>query len=163
MSTPDLSVTEGSQGLEVENLRKSYKTRVVIRDFSMSLNRGEVVALLGPNGCGKSTTFYSIAGLVYPEGGHVKIDGRDVTGLTMYRRAKLGIGMPRQEPNQPYPDLNPNLNPNQLARALGHLNARAVIGHTHRDQHRDDAVYRGHDDNVLPDGVAKGLADLGHH
>ena len=97
MSTPDLSVTEGSQGLEVENLRKSYKTRVVIRDFSMSLNRGEVVALLGPNGCGKSTTFYSIAGLVYPEGGHVKIDGRDVTGLPMYRRAKLGIGYLPQE------------------------------------------------------------------
>lgn len=42
MSTPDLSVTEGSQGLEVENLRKSYKTRVVIRDFSMSLNRGKL-------------------------------------------------------------------------------------------------------------------------
>jgi len=97
MSTPDLTLTEGSQGLEVENLRKSYKTRVVIRDFSMSLNRGEVVALLGPNGCGKSTTFYSIAGLVYPEGGHVKIDGRDVTGLPMYRRAKLGIGYLPQE------------------------------------------------------------------
>lgn len=97
MATPQLSVTEGSQGLEVQNLRKSYKTRVVIRDFSMSLNRGEVVALLGPNGCGKSTTFYSIAGLVYPEGGHVKIDGRDVTGLPMYRRAKLGIGYLPQE------------------------------------------------------------------
>ena len=97
MSTPDLTLTEGSQGLEVENLRKSYKTRVVIRDFSMSLNRGEVVALLGPNGCGKSTTFYSIAGLVYPEGGHVKIDGRDVTSLPMYRRAKLGIGYLPQE------------------------------------------------------------------
>ncbi|MCG7494007.1 LPS export ABC transporter ATP-binding protein [Thalassobius sp. Cn5-15] len=97
MATPDLTLTEGSQGLSVENLRKSYKTRVVIRDFSMSLNRGEVVALLGPNGCGKSTTFYSIAGLVYPEGGHVKIDGRDVTGLPMYRRAKLGIGYLPQE------------------------------------------------------------------
>ncbi|CUH84321.1 LPS export ABC transporter ATP-binding protein [Thalassovita mediterranea] len=97
MTTPDLTLTEGGQGLSVENLRKSYKTRVVIRDFSMSLNRGEVVALLGPNGCGKSTTFYSIAGLVYPEGGHVKIDGRDVTGLPMYRRAKLGIGYLPQE------------------------------------------------------------------
>ncbi|MFY0682048.1 MAG: LPS export ABC transporter ATP-binding protein [Thalassovita sp.] len=97
MSAPTLTVTEGSSGLEVQNLRKSYKTRVVIRDFSMELQRGEVVALLGPNGCGKSTTFYSIAGLVYPEGGHVKIDGREVTGLPMYRRAKLGIGYLPQE------------------------------------------------------------------
>ena len=97
MTQPDLNVTEGSSGLRVTHLRKSYKKRVVIRDFSMELNRGEVVALLGPNGCGKSTTFYSIAGLVYPEGGQVTIDGRDVTGLPMYRRAKLGIGYLPQE------------------------------------------------------------------
>ncbi|MGH1354154.1 MAG: LPS export ABC transporter ATP-binding protein [Thalassovita sp.] len=97
MTQPDLNVTEGSSGLRVSHLRKSYKKRVVIRDFSMDLSRGEVVALLGPNGCGKSTTFYSIAGLVYPEGGQVTIDGRDVTGLPMYRRAKLGIGYLPQE------------------------------------------------------------------
>jgi lipopolysaccharide export system ATP-binding protein len=55
------------------------------------------VALLGPNGSGKTTTFYAIAGLIYPEGGHIWIDGRDVTGLPMYRRAKLGIGYLPQE------------------------------------------------------------------
>ncbi|WP_323781439.1 LPS export ABC transporter ATP-binding protein [Thalassovita sp.] len=97
MAAPNLTVTEGRSGLEIQNLRKSYKTRTVIRDFSMKLNRGEVVALLGPNGCGKSTTFYSVCGLVYPEGGHVLIDGRDVTNLPMYRRAKLGIGYLPQE------------------------------------------------------------------
>jgi lipopolysaccharide export system ATP-binding protein len=97
MEKPDLSVTEGSSGLRVENLRKSYRKRVVIRDFGMELNRGEVVALLGPNGSGKTTTFYSIAGLVFPEGGKVIIDGRDVTNLPMYRRAKLGIGYLPQE------------------------------------------------------------------
>ncbi|CUH64875.1 Lipopolysaccharide export system ATP-binding protein LptB [Thalassovita gelatinovora] len=97
MAAPNLTVTDGSSGLEIQNLRKSYKTRTVIRDFSMKLNRGEVVALLGPNGCGKSTTFYSVCGLVYPEGGHVLIDGRDVTNLPMYRRAKLGIGYLPQE------------------------------------------------------------------
>jgi lipopolysaccharide export system ATP-binding protein len=97
MAKPELNLTEGSSGLRVTHLRKSYKKRVVIRDFSMDLNRGEVLALLGPNGCGKSTTFYSIAGLVYPEGGQVTIDGRDVTGLPMYRRAKLGIGYLPQE------------------------------------------------------------------
>ncbi|MFU8862979.1 MAG: LPS export ABC transporter ATP-binding protein [Rhodobacterales bacterium] len=97
MAKPALTVTEGGLGLRVSNLRKSYKKRVVIRDFNMELSRGEVVALLGPNGSGKSTTFYAIAGLVYPEGGEVILDGRDVTNLPMYRRAKLGIGYLPQE------------------------------------------------------------------
>jgi lipopolysaccharide export system ATP-binding protein len=94
---PNLTVTEGMAGLRVRNLRKSYKKRLVIRDVSLDLVRGEVVALLGPNGCGKTTTFYSIAGLVAPEGGQVLIDGRDVTGLPMYRRARMGIGYLPQE------------------------------------------------------------------
>ena len=97
MAKPNLNVTEGASGLQISHLRKSYKKRVVIRDFSMELNRGEVVALLGPNGCGKSTTFYMVAGLVYPEGGQVTVDGRDITNLPMYRRAKLGIGYLPQE------------------------------------------------------------------
>ena len=63
----------------------------------MHLNRGEVVALLGPNGSGKTTTFYSVAGLVTPEGGKVLVDGTDVTTLPMYRRAQLGIGYLPQE------------------------------------------------------------------
>ena len=94
---PELTVTEGEPGLRIVNLRKSYKKRTVIRDVSLSLDRGEVVALLGPNGCGKTTTFYSIAGLVNPEGGKVFVDGRDVTTLPMYRRARLGIGYLPQE------------------------------------------------------------------
>jgi lipopolysaccharide export system ATP-binding protein len=94
---PDLTVTLGSSGLRIRNLRKSYKKRLVIRDVSLDLMRGEVVALLGPNGCGKTTTFYSIAGLVTPEAGEVLIDGRDVTALPMYRRARLGIGYLPQE------------------------------------------------------------------
>ncbi|MEQ8256207.1 MAG: LPS export ABC transporter ATP-binding protein [Roseovarius confluentis] len=97
MARPDLHIAHESTGLSVENLRKSYKKRVVIRDVSLSLRQGEVVALLGPNGSGKTTTFYAIAGLIYPEGGHVKIDGRDVTALPMYRRAKLGVGYLPQE------------------------------------------------------------------
>jgi lipopolysaccharide export system ATP-binding protein len=94
---PELTVTEGDAGLQIINLRKSYKRRPVIRDVSMRLNRGEVVALLGPNGSGKTTCFYSIAGLVTPEGGQVIIDGRDVTALPMYRRARMGIGYLPQE------------------------------------------------------------------
>lgn len=97
MSGPPLGVTEGSAGLRILNLRKSYRRRPVIRDVSMELGRGEVVALLGPNGSGKTTCFYAVAGLVQADGGQVTIDGRDVTGLPMYRRARLGIGYLPQE------------------------------------------------------------------
>ncbi|MFV2054334.1 LPS export ABC transporter ATP-binding protein [Aliiroseovarius sp. YM-037] len=96
-ATPDLTLSEGSAGLTIQSLRKSYRKKLVIRDVSLHLGRGEVVALLGPNGSGKTTCFYSIAGLVMPEGGHVLIDGREVTSLPMYRRAKLGIGYLPQE------------------------------------------------------------------
>lgn len=97
MSKPDLTIASGPAGLQVKSLRKSYRKRPVIRDVSLELGRGEVVALLGPNGSGKTTCFYSIAGLVTPEGGQVMIEGRDVTSLPMYRRAKLGIGYLPQE------------------------------------------------------------------
>lgn len=97
MARPTLTIEKGSAGLYVEHLRKSYRKKTVIRDFSMYLERGEVVALLGPNGSGKTTTFYAVAGLVTPEGGSVRIDGQDVTNLPMYRRARLGIGYLPQE------------------------------------------------------------------
>ncbi|MEI4233446.1 LPS export ABC transporter ATP-binding protein [Roseovarius sp. D22-M7] len=87
----------GASGLRVAHLRKSYKKHVVIRDVSLSLARGEVVALLGPNGSGKTTTFYAIAGLIHPEGGQIYIDDREVSALPMYRRARLGIGYLPQE------------------------------------------------------------------
>ena len=92
-----VEVIAGSGGLSIRNLRKSYKKKLVIRDVSLDLARGEVAALLGPNGSGKTTTFYAIAGLVTPDGGQVLIDGRDVTALPMYRRARLGIGYLPQE------------------------------------------------------------------
>jgi len=94
---PELTVAEGDQGLKIRNLRKSYRKRPVIRDVSLELKRGEVVALLGPNGSGKTTCFYCIAGLVMPDGGQILIDGQDVSTYPMYRRAKLGIGYLPQE------------------------------------------------------------------
>ena len=97
MPTHSFQVSEGQGGLNIVSLRKSYRKRLVIRDVSMHLNRGEVVALLGPNGSGKTTCFYSIAGLVTPEGGQVILNGRDVSRLPMYRRARLGIGYLPQE------------------------------------------------------------------
>ena len=93
MSVPDAA----EDGLQIRSLRKSYRKRPVIRDVSMTLARGEVVALLGPNGSGKTTTFYAIAGLIAPDGGQVVLDGRDLTFLPMYRRAKAGIGYLPQE------------------------------------------------------------------
>ena len=92
-----LRITEGSAGLRVKNLRKSYKSKPVLRDINLILNRGEVVALLGPNGAGKTTCFYSIAGLISPDSGTIEVDGADLTGLPMYRRAQMGIGYLPQE------------------------------------------------------------------
>ena len=91
---PDLPTGEG---LFIRNLRKRYRRKTVIHDVTMDLGRGEIVALLGPNGSGKTTTFYAVAGLVIPEGGKVILDGTDVTLLPMYRRACLGIGYLPQE------------------------------------------------------------------
>ena len=97
MTGPALVAKNANAGLKVVNLRKSYKNRVIIRDVTLDLARGEVVGLLGPNGSGKTTSFYAIAGLIIPEAGKVIIDGQDVTGLPMYRRARLGIGYLPQE------------------------------------------------------------------
>ena len=90
-------VLEPETGLMVAGLRKSFKKRIVIHDVSLELRRGEVVALLGPNGSGKTTTFYSIAGLTSSDGGQVKIDGLDVTTMPMYRRARMGLAYLPQE------------------------------------------------------------------
>ncbi|MDF3606941.1 LPS export ABC transporter ATP-binding protein [Paracoccus sp. DMF-8] len=87
----------GATGLNVRGLRKSYRNRPVIRDVSMELARGEVVALLGPNGSGKTTCFYCIAGLVAPDAGQVLIDGANAIALPMFRRARMGIGYLPQE------------------------------------------------------------------
>ena len=95
--TPELTITDGSLGLTISHIGKSYGRRPVLRDISMTLRRGEVVALLGPNGAGKTTCFYAVAGLVLPDSGSVLIDGVDATLLPMYRRAKLGIGYLPQE------------------------------------------------------------------
>ncbi|MDP5307075.1 LPS export ABC transporter ATP-binding protein [Paracoccus spongiarum] len=90
-------VVERGSGLRVRGLRKSYRKRPVIHDVSVALDRGEVVALLGPNGSGKTTCFYCIAGLVAPDAGQVLIDGQDATRLPMFRRARMGIGYLPQE------------------------------------------------------------------
>ena len=84
-------------GLVADNLGKRFKKRPVLRDVSLTLRRGEVVGLLGPNGAGKTTSFYIMTGLIAPDYGHISLDGDDITGLPMYRRARLGIGYLPQE------------------------------------------------------------------
>lgn len=86
-----------SSGLVAHNLAKSYNGRTVVRDVSLSVQRGEAVGLLGPNGAGKTTTFYMIMGLTPVASGRIDLDGHDITHLPMYQRARLGIGYLPQE------------------------------------------------------------------
>ncbi len=83
--------------LIVHGVKKTFKKRTVVKGVSINLKRGESVGLLGPNGAGKTTVFYMITGLIKPDEGSVFIDGHDVTKLSMYRRARLGIGYLPQE------------------------------------------------------------------
>ena len=85
------------KGLIIKNLRKSYKKRPILRDVSFKLKKGEAIALLGPNGTGKTTCFYSVVGLTTIESGKIIIDETDSTNLPMYRRARLGLGYLPQE------------------------------------------------------------------
>ncbi|PWC56756.1 LPS export ABC transporter ATP-binding protein [Azospirillum sp. TSO22-1] len=84
-------------GLVARNLGKTFKKRPVVRDVSVSVQRGEAVGLLGPNGAGKTTCFYMITGLITADVGTILLDGQDITALPMYRRARLGIGYLPQE------------------------------------------------------------------
>ncbi len=83
--------------LAVKGLQKSYRSRTVVHDAGLNVRAGEAVGLLGPNGAGKTTIFYMITGLVSADRGVISLDGHDVTGLPMYRRARLGIGYLPQE------------------------------------------------------------------
>lgn len=85
------------RGLVARHIGKRYKRRPVLRDVSVSVQRGEAVGLLGPNGAGKTTCFYCITGLITPDSGTIELDGHDITDLPMYRRARLGIGYLPQE------------------------------------------------------------------
>ena len=99
-TTPDAGqprLVADNQGLYVNNIGKGFKKRLVVRGVSLHLQRGEVVGLLGPNGAGKTTCFYMITGLMAPDYGSIVLDGHNITGLPMYRRARMGIGYLPQE------------------------------------------------------------------
>ncbi|TMJ20339.1 MAG: LPS export ABC transporter ATP-binding protein [Alphaproteobacteria bacterium] len=94
---PHEAAGELDHGLSVVSIAKSYDKKAVLTDVSLGVDRGEVLGLLGPNGAGKTTCFYSIMGLVKPDSGRILLDGQDITGLPMYRRAILGLGYLPQE------------------------------------------------------------------
>lgn len=83
--------------LEVNGLVKYYGRRKVVDGVSFTVDAGEVVGLLGPNGAGKTTSFRMTTGQIAPYDGRVIFNGRDVTRLPMYRRARLGMGYLSQE------------------------------------------------------------------
>jgi len=85
--------------LRTEDLAKAYRQRRVVDGVHIGVRPGEIVGLLGPNGAGKTTCFYMIVGLIPPSGGAVYFEGRDVTRMPMYRRARMGMGYLAQEPS----------------------------------------------------------------
>ena len=85
--------------LATEKLVKEYRQRRVVNSVSITVAPGEIVGLLGPNGAGKTTTFNMVVGVVKPDGGAVRFQGRDITRLPMHRRARLGVGYLTQEPS----------------------------------------------------------------
>jgi len=83
--------------IRAKNLVKIYNKDKVVDEVNLTVKRGEIVGLLGPNGAGKTTTFYMVVGLIKPEGGTVFLDEKDLTPLSMYQRARAGIGYLSQE------------------------------------------------------------------
>ena len=90
-------LVRNNTGLAASNLSKSYRKRPIVRNVSLNVGCGEAVGLLGLNGAGKTTCFHLITGLVAADAGSITLDGHDVAGLPMYRRARLGIGYLPQE------------------------------------------------------------------
>lgn len=85
--------------LKVENLKKIYGKRDVVKNISFDMQGGQIIGLLGPNGAGKTTTFYMIVGFITNNGGSISLNGLDITNLPMYKRARLGISYLPQEPS----------------------------------------------------------------
>jgi lipopolysaccharide export system ATP-binding protein len=83
--------------LETQEISKTYRGRRVVDDVTVHVQQGEVVGLLGPNGAGKTTSFYMIVGLISPDSGRISVDGKDITNLPMYQRARRGISYLPQE------------------------------------------------------------------
>lgn len=98
LEAPDAPATT-ARILRADGLKKSYKSRTVVKDVSLEVQDGEVIGLLGPNGAGKTTCFYMIVGLVPVDDGEIFLDGRSVSRLPIHKRARLGLSYLPQEPS----------------------------------------------------------------
>ena len=85
--------------LKIQNIKKSYKNKNVVRDISLEISSGEIIGLLGPNGAGKTTSFYMIVGLIQPEHGSILVDNTDITKKPIHVRSQLGLAYLPQEPS----------------------------------------------------------------
>lgn len=94
---PDPEIMPETGQLTTDNLVKRYGKRTVVNHVSIDVRQGEIVGLLGPNGAGKTTTFYMSVGLITPNGGRIFLDKTDITKMSVYKRAKMGIGYLAQE------------------------------------------------------------------
>lgn len=83
--------------LRTESLAKEYGQRRVVNGVSINVEPGEIVGLLGPNGAGKTTSFNMVVGVVKPDSGRVLLEGKEITGLAIHERARLGVGYLTQE------------------------------------------------------------------
>ena len=92
-----IEIARAEKGLRVNHIARSFGQRQVVRDVSLTVQRGEVAGLLGPNGAGKTTCFYMITGLIPADSGSIWLDGEDITGQPMYQRARMGLGYLAQE------------------------------------------------------------------
>jgi lipopolysaccharide export system ATP-binding protein len=108
--------------LKALKLNKKYRTKTVVHDVSLEVERGEVIGLLGPNGAGKTTTFYMIVGITPCTNGHLTLDGTDITHLPIHRRAQLGISYLPQEMS-----IFRKLNAEENIRAILELQERSNI------------------------------------
>ena len=85
--------------LEIKNIKKFYSSKPVVNDLSFEVKENEVVGLLGPNGAGKTTAFYIAIGLIKADAGKVLFSNKDISHLSIHRRARLGMGYLAQEPS----------------------------------------------------------------
>jgi lipopolysaccharide export system ATP-binding protein len=92
-----MASTDNMSKLDVQSLKKRYKSRLVVKDVSLQVESGEVVGLLGPNGAGKTTSFYMMVGLVPLDDGSIRLDGQDLSRMPIHRRARLGLSYLPQE------------------------------------------------------------------
>ena len=84
--------------ISVRNLTKQFGAFRAVDNISFDVAQGEIFGFLGANGAGKTTSFYMVAGLVRPDTGTVDFCGKDVSGLPMHLRARLGMGyLPQEE------------------------------------------------------------------